>query len=757
MQVSRNSLQTYPDLSGRDNPNYFTTRAERNAAFGTSTITAGQYCAIGGDPNSDDWNIAVWTVEQYNGTNWAIVDIDTNFALIVTNSGLQALSNAQQGQYKLEISRIALRQTGVGINADIINWTNSDFLYGAPNQYADVCLDTANINNTTFTLANNLSWRTNLLNGGIQFTVTLDVDTMGQTGEGSIPILSDFNVSMIALFVKNQNSAEHEDVLFAVANLPATIKKLASTPYRIGNSLKFYLNTTLTNLGSVVDVSIITDSVNSVPEVTEENHLPEYYDGVSSPYNLYLVDNYGGTNLPALAARGGNPVDTENPINWVFFTPVDNQVKVDGEVLSGDLIDYMVAAWDSDTNRYVPADGNLPLSNSQHLAGIYSNQYIIYNGKVSNINVVYTYQYQMDTSAAQDYLVGEVLTANIPIEGTAEYVPVTIQIQEVNDSGTPIRYTVTPQSGNLELSTGQAYVVTAYKYPEQAGLGTGLMIKASFILNAGLVWNFPSNWVNRPLFADTGANAGKLTTTETEMFVGWCLDPNTISLALDLRNEATESDYGTTRYASNAAVSDVTEYSFDATGTSVTPKTLQDNYIQKTNVTGNPGDAANNPITVYTHLKFNETVYGKGSTYQSGDLSEVSFYGTAYRALWQDLAEYYESDRLYPAGTLICIGSGTAQITEAKVECNGIISTKPGYELGTKRNAFDLPVALVGKVPVLFAQDCVPHFGDRVYLSKTMPGKASTIPYGKCLGKIIDKRDHLDQVNTVECSIRISF
>lgn len=121
------------------------------------------------------------------------------------------------------------------------------------------------------------------------------------------------------------------------------------------------------------------------------------------------------------------------------------------------------------------------------------------------------------------------------------------------------------------------------------------------------------------------------------------------------------------------------------------------------------------------------------------------------------MAEYYKSDKLYPAGTLICIGAGLAEITEAKSECNGIISTKPGYELGKKEDAFDLPVALVGKVPVLFDGHCSPQFGDRVYLSKVVPGKASTTPFGKCLGKIIDRRKNLDQVNNIMCSVRIDF
>jgi hypothetical protein len=103
------------------------------------------------------------------------------------------------------------------------------------------------------------------------------------------------------------------------------------------------------------------------------------------------------------------------------------------------------------------------------------------------------------------------------------------------------------------------------------------------------------------------------------------------------------------------------------------------------------------------------------------------------------------------------MGCGPAEITKAITECNGIVSDKPGYELGEKKNEKDLPVALVGKVPVLFSQDSNPKFGDRIYLSQTEPGRASTIPYGKCLGKVIDKRSELITRPTVLCSVRISF
>ena len=72
--------------------------------------------------------------------------------------------------------------------------------------------------------------------------------------------------------------------------------------------------------------------------------------------------------------------------------------------------------------------------------------------------------------------------------------------------------------------------------------------------------------------------------------------------------------------------------------------------------------------------------------------------GIAYRAYWADLAEYYETDQVYPCGTLIQFG-GKKEITIAKNEVNAVISSKPAFILNESMlNA--QPIALCGRVPV---------------------------------------------------------
>ena len=104
---------------------------------------------------------------------------------------------------------------------------------------------------------------------------------------------------------------------------------------------------------------------------------------------------------------------------------------------------------------------------------------------------------------------------------------------------------------------------------------------------------------------------------------------------------------------------------------------------------------------------------------------------------------------------MIVFGQGEKEISIAVEECDGIISSKPGYQLGERRHDLDLPVALVGRVPVKMDGNCLPKFGDKIYLSKVKKGCASTVENGKCLGKIIAK--HPSPTGLVECSVRIDF
>ena len=103
----------------------------------------------------------------------------------------------------------------------------------------------------------------------------------------------------------------------------------------------------------------------------------------------------------------------------------------------------------------------------------------------------------------------------------------------------------------------------------------------------------------------------------------------------------------------------------------------------------------NDPATAtnVVHRSGDETINGS-KTFTSDII------GTAYRAYWGDLAEYYEADADYPAGTLMTFG-GDKEVTIATEDCNAVVTTNPAVVMnGNQSFEHPCPLALVGRVPV---------------------------------------------------------
>lgn len=768
---------------------FFETRNDRNTYFANypqELAEAGVLCAIGANVATVDENDEVWDLERYNGVNWTVQSVDPNYSLVITSEGMEALINIKEGIYHLEISAVKIKQNHiVNPTKALMSWTKEDF-----ESFGDIILDTETNNN--FTMENNFSWRTNMANGGIQYTIKIETNTFGEMNGNRY---DDYTVGAVGLYVNDPNEPTRK-ILFAIGNLNANIPKYTTTATRVGNAIKLLLNTVITNLGYVSDLTLFKESVNSVPEAETEVDLVENYGTTLSPYNFYIVNNYAGTNIPALAARRGDP--TKGYVNWEYFTPRDDVLEVTSSQVPG-ISDYMLATWDSTAGTFVKADATSRTSTTNTLTGIKVDNNIIFAGNVVCFDTGSTFDISI-SNPGENYRIGDLLvyTSADPV------IEFKIRVTRVDMSGAIQEFSIASISGVGEISVSDV----AFSYDPSSATSTGSDFTAN-ISSGGTsgskyVWDFPGgpsigdtqDWYNLPLYADkdwsnesqpnweaycsrTGIKPntdkdrrGKFTIEANDFFVGWCTgtgSKSSIKLAMDLQNKATETDYGTTRYATDAEVNNISTNAGAKYTTSVNPQTLKNNYLQitkpgaqRTSGSDTAGDTISNPVVVDSFVKFNETVIGKGVTdvpinSQTSINQNVSFFGLAYRAWWGDLAEYYRSDKVYPSGTLITVGCGSAEITQAITECNGIISDRPGYELGTKNDPKDLPVALVGKVPVIFDGKCKPTFGDRVYLSQTEPGKASTVPYGKCLGKIIDKGKDLGAQSTILCSVRISF
>ena len=115
--------------------------------------------------------------------------------------------------------------------------------------------------------------------------------------------------------------------------------------------------------------------------------------------------------------------------------------------------------------------------------------------------------------------------------------------------------------------------------------------------------------------------------------------------------------------------------------------------------------------TFHTQARFHDevTMWDKLSVYGPSFFSK-DINGTAMRVRWGDLAEFYEADAYYSAGTLVKFG-GEKEITLADGIANAVVTTNPGLVLNEHLKMkgeveFPVGIALVGRVPVQVWGDC---------------------------------------------------
>lgn len=726
-------------------------------------LVDGLYCAIGSDELG-------WQLEQYNGVNWAMVDPDANYTLVITNDGLAALTNVKRGGLQLYFSGIKILSAVVNNPiVPMVNWTDTNFMQagevvfsvgtnGARYQYDD---------NGEAYLSSILSWRFNSSSGGLQYIINLPPEGFGAFSDNDE---EEWSIGTIGLYVKDPNDGV-TDVLFGIATLPALVNKYGSTVDRVGNTLKFYINAVLNNLGLVSNLKIMQEAEQNIPEVPNESLLLYPNDPTQRVYNCYVVDNLYGTNIPALAIPRVLSGETLTEASWAFFQPTDNFILCDSTQFAPEVKNYMFVYWNEAHQLYELAEGKHPSdeseTNEKAAIGIRIGNSVVFSGEIINKSVSYQYSIELVNGGTGYDVYDELL---LLADSGLNF---KIQVTEIADGAIRAFRFIGPSVGNIALASNPVILPAIYDPRSQLPrYGADARFRITATEQSSLAWNFDSSWFNKPIYCDkslTGIdnapNAGRPTLTKTDSFLGWCTGANSIRLALDLRNEASFVNYGTTRYATNQEVKEPLTYVNASEQTAVCPSTLKANYLQ-TSLPANPnqtGSSLGKPINVESYVRFDKIVLGKGTVapYNSTSANpyvtdnSISFYGKSFRSMWADLAEFYEADKIYEPGMLITFGKGEKEISLAVTECDGIISTSPGYQLGEKKSEYHLPVALTGRIPVMFDGHCMPKFGDRIYLSKVKHGYASTVENGKCLGKIIDKNCGASKL--IECVVRIDF
>ena len=224
---------------------------------------------------------------------------------------------------------------------------------------------------------------------------------------------------------------------------------------------------------------------------------------------------------------------------------------------------------------------------------------------------------------------------------------------------------------------------------------------------------------------------------------------STVSGITDIANDLTISGGNDLTVTGNLTVS--------GTQTIVNTETvtIDDNIlVLNDNATGSPTENAGIEIErgdgLNKQLLWNET----DDKWSFGSETVVAnlFEGTATTARYADLAERYEADAQYDAGTVVMFG-GEKEITMANMEATtkvaGVISTAPGYMMNSEAgNDSTHPyVALAGRVPCKVEGPIAK--GD-LLVASNVPGyaKASAFVGGAVIGKALE--NHNDGYGVIE-------
>lgn len=138
-----------------------------------------------------------------------------------------------------------------------------------------------------------------------------------------------------------------------------------------------------------------------------------------------------------------------------------------------------------------------------------------------------------------------------------------------------------------------------------------------------------------------------------------------------------------------------------------------------------------------------------------------NIYGTAIHAKYADLAERFEADQPYEAGTVVELG-GSAEITSSESDLSekvfGVISTSAAYLMnsGAGNNESHPPVAVQGRVPVkVIGRICK---GDRLVSAgngMARAGARSEISTWNVIGRALEHK-YDDGVGVIEAVVKLN-
>ena len=145
---------------------------------------------------------------------------------------------------------------------------------------------------------------------------------------------------------------------------------------------------------------------------------------------------------------------------------------------------------------------------------------------------------------------------------------------------------------------------------------------------------------------------------------------------------------------------------------------------------------------------YNGTIFqvGGGANDSSSRVDAAIFTGTATKAKYADLAEFYEADKIYEPGTVLMIG-GEKDVTEFEFNKGpyvGIVSENPGFILNSDeaRDGNWVMIALRGRVKVKLEKDLKVNKGQALYVSEKEKGVAGIKENKFFIGYVLKQLDN---------------
>jgi hypothetical protein len=139
------------------------------------------------------------------------------------------------------------------------------------------------------------------------------------------------------------------------------------------------------------------------------------------------------------------------------------------------------------------------------------------------------------------------------------------------------------------------------------------------------------------------------------------------------------------------------------------------------------------------------TTLTTGASSTRGDITGAWQLTGTFEATYADLAEFYEGDQEYQAGTVLVFGGDkevTTTTTMNDTRSAGVVTTNPAYVMNTEQTGIKVCVALAGRIPCQVVGRV--KKGDMLTTSAT-PGcavKATNPTLGAIIGKALEDKDY---------------